>query len=401
MPDDARVLTVGVIGCGHWGPNHIRVFSEHDRSEVKMAADLNASRLDRVSRRFPGIRTTTDYRELLSDQAIDAVVIATPTRTHGAITRQALEAGKHVLVEKPLCDSTEEARWLTALAEATGRVLMVGHVFLFNNGIMKLRQAIARGELGRILYADAVRTNLGPVRGDVNALYDLGTHDISIFNYLMDATPVAVSAQGSCISQTAIEDVCFATLKYPDGTLGHIHVSWLNPRKVRTLTIVGQQKMALWEDVDPSDTLRLYDKGLDEPPYYDSFGEFQFLLRNADVHLPKIDRIEPLVNQASAFLNTVLDGAPCRSGGREAEAVVAVLQAATRSLQTGGVMCPVSSPHLGEPVCADAGTVTLAGATPVYGPPGTTPCRPVAYSVPPDRNNADAPLPIQETCKPK
>jgi predicted dehydrogenase len=183
----------------------------------------------------------------------------------------------------------------------------------------------------------------------VNALYDLGTHDISIFNYLLGATPVAVSGHGSCISQEKIEDVCFATLEYPDGTLGHIHVSWLNPRKVRTLTVVGDRKMAHWDDVDPADTLRVYDKRLEELPYYDSFGEFQFLIHNADVHLPKIDHVEPLVNQANAFLDIVLEGAPCRSGGPEAEAVVGVLEAATRSLRTGGGRCAVSPSNSREP----------------------------------------------------
>jgi predicted dehydrogenase len=237
--------------------------------------------------------------------------------------------------------TVSEARELTALADTLQRTLMVGHVFLFNNGIIKLRDAIERGDLGRVHYLDAVRTNLGPVRGDVNALYDLGTHDISIFNYLLGTRPVAVSGRGSCISQEKIEDVCFATLEYPDGTLGHIHVSWLNPRKVRTLTVVGDRKMAHWDDVDPADTLRVYDKRLEELPYYDSFGEFRFLIHNADVHLPKIDHVEPLVNQANAFLDIVLEGAPCRSGGAEAEAVVAVLEAATRSLRDGGGRCAV------------------------------------------------------------
>jgi len=318
------------------------VFSELDRSNVVICVDTKPSRLERVARRFPRILTTTDYEEVLSDDGIEAVVIATPTDTHAAITRAALQAGKHVLVEKPLCTTVEDARELTALADASEHVLMVGHVFLFNNGIIKLRDTIERGDLGCVHYLDAVRTNLGPVRGDVNALYDLGTHDISIFNYLLDATPVAVSGHGSCISQDKIEDVCFATLEYPDGTLGHIHVSWLNPRKVRTLTVVGDRKMAHWDDVDPADTLRVYDKRLEELPYYDSFGEFRFLIHNADVHLPKIDHVEPLVNQANAFLDTVLDGAPCRSGGPEAEGVVAVLEAATQSLRNGGGRCAVA-----------------------------------------------------------
>ncbi len=338
---DDRKLAVGVIGCGHWGPNHIRVFEELDRSRVVACADLNPSQLARVQARFPNVRTTADYRVLLADEGIDAVVIATPTATHAAIAREALEAGKHVLVEKPLCTTSVEAQDLALFAGAVGRILMVGHVFLFNGGIIKLRELIAAGQLGRIHYLDAVRTNLGPVRGDVNALYDLGTHDLSIFNYLLGATPTAVSAQGSCISQKAIEDVCFATVQYSDGTLAHLHVSWLNPRKVRTLTVVGSLKMAHWDDVDPQDTLRIYDKGLDEPPFYNSFGEFQCLLRSADVHLPAIRRTEPLLKQAETFVAWVLDGSPEGPDAMDGWIVVRTLEAAMQSMRNGGAMTPI------------------------------------------------------------
>ena len=203
------VLSIGIVGCGHWGPNHIRVFSELDRSCVIACADLNRSRLERIQRRFYSVQIVSDYRRLLADPALDAIVIATPTHTHAAITREALQADKHVLVEKPIAATLAEACELTALAHSVGRVLMVGHVFLFNQGIIKLRELLAHGELGRIHYLDAVRTNLGPVRGDVNALYDLGTHDISIFNYLLGETPVEVAAHGSCITQDSVEDVCF------------------------------------------------------------------------------------------------------------------------------------------------------------------------------------------------
>jgi len=345
-----RLLGIGVIGCGHWGPNHVRVFNELDRSIVRGCADLNRSRLARVHSRFPGLRTTTDYRSLLSDDDIDAVVIATPTATHATIARQALEAGKHVLVEKPLCTNCDDALELAALAKAKALVLMVGHVFLFNSGIIKLRELIAAGTLGRIHYLDAVRTNLGPVRGDVNALYDLGTHDLSIFNYLLGAVPTAVSAQGSCISQKTIEDVCFATVQYPDGTLAHLHVSWLNPRKVRTLTAVGSSKMAHWDDVDQQDTLRLYDKGLDEPPYYDSFGEFQYLLRSADVHVPAIRRTEPLLKQAEAFTAWVLDGSPKGPDAMDGWLVVKTLEAAMKSMRHGGALIPIDTATLATKV---------------------------------------------------
>ncbi|MCO6438787.1 MAG: Gfo/Idh/MocA family oxidoreductase [Phycisphaerae bacterium] len=343
MASSAQKLSIGVIGCGHWGPNHVRVFSEHDRSVVKACADTNEARLLAIRQRFPRVKTTRDYHEILRDSEIEAVVIATPTGTHHALTREALSAGKHVLVEKPMSHTLDEAIELAELSQSTGRILMVGHIFLFNAGIRQLRQSIAGGELGRVHYLDAIRTNLGPVRGDVNALYDLGTHDITIFNYLLDATPVAVSALGRCISQKNIEDVCFATLRYPDGTLGHIHVSWMNPRKVRTVTIIGERKMATWDDIDPSDTLRLYDKGLNEPPYYDSFGEFHYLLRNADVHIPAVRRTEPLVAQADAFLRWTLDGEASICNAEQGIAVARVLEAAALSMKNGGAMCPIAS----------------------------------------------------------
>jgi predicted dehydrogenase len=334
-------LRVGVIGCGHWGPNHIRVFTQLDRSCVPLFADANTSRLAQVARNFPGSRAVRDYHELLDDPAIHAVVVATPTQTHFAIAADALAAGKHVLVEKPICPTVAKAKELIERAGRAQRVLMVGHVFVFNSGIIRLRQLIEAGELGDIQYLDAVRTNLGPVRGDVNALYDLGTHDISIFNFLLDAPAVAVSAQGSCITQERIEDVCFATLRYPGRTLAHLHVSWLNPRKVRTITVVGSKKMAHWDDISPEETVRVYDKGMAEPPYYNSFGEFQYALRNADVHLPAIRRSEPLLEQARAFAEWVLDGRSARAGGTDGLSVVATLEAATRSLQTGGATCLV------------------------------------------------------------
>jgi len=364
MSSERHQLALGVIGCGHWGPNHVRVFSELDRSKVVACADINAARLERIAKRFPKVRVMSDYGEMLADESIDAVVIATPTDTHAMIAREALQAGKHVLVEKPLCAHASQARELVELGQTCGRVLMVGHVFLFNNGIIKLRETIQSGELGRVQYLDAARTNLGPVRGDVNALFDLGTHDITIFNYLMDSLPVEVSALGRCITQADVEDVCFATLKYEDGTLGHIHVSWLNPRKTRTLTVIGEQKMAHWDDVDPSDTLRLYDKGVDEPPYYDSFGEFHYLLRNADVHLPAIRRVEPLVTQAEAFIDWVQTGTQAGPDAMDGWNVARILDAAMRSMKNGGVMCPVDMDGTvtGRIASADVAAVTRRAA---------------------------------------
>jgi predicted dehydrogenase len=322
------------------------VFSELDRSHVICCADPNPARLEGVSKRFPHVQTVSDYRSCLDNPRIDAVVIATPTDTHAQIVRDALSAGKHVLVEKPVCVHADEAYELHQAAEQANRALMVGHVFLFNNAIVRLHEMIAAGELGGVHYLDAARTNLGPIRGDVNALYDLATHDISIMNYLLGQSPVEVSAVGRCITQQHIEDVCFVTLVYPDGTLGHIHVSWMNPRKVRTLTVVGERKMAHWDDLDTSDPIRVYDKGLDENPHYDSFGEFKYLLRSGDVHLPSIRQTEPLVNQAQAFLDWVLEDKRSDSDAACGAQVVAVLEAATRSMAGGGAAVTVETGDL-------------------------------------------------------
>ena len=363
MAEMQELLRVGVIGCGHWGPNHVRVFSELEETRVVACADTNESSLRRTRKRFPNIRGTSEYRHLLDDASIDAVVIATPTGTHAQIAGEAIQAGKHVLLEKPLCQTNEEAAYLVELAQATDRVLMVGHVFLFNDGITKLRALYDSGELGHIHYLDAARTNLGPIRGDVNALCDLGTHDISIFNYLLGSVPTEVSAQGSCISQEHIEDVCFATLRYPCGTLGHIHVSWLNPRKVRTMTVVGDRKMAHWDDMNTCDTVRLYDKGVAEPPYYNSFGEFQYILRSADVHVPAIRAGEPLKNQANAFVEWVRTGVKQGPDVMDGWNVVKVLEAAATSIREGGRCVRVDERVVtGAISSADRAAVTMPAA---------------------------------------
>lgn len=334
-------LNVAVIGCGRWGPNHMRVFANMEGVELAACSDTNPVRLQSAAKHFPGIRTVPDYRVLLKDTGIDAVVIATPTDTHYEMTREALLAGKHVLVEKPMCVDGEQGRKLVQLADRTGLVLMVGHVFLFNDGINRLRESVETGEVGKIQYLDAVRTNLGPIRGDVNALYDLATHDISVFNYLLNDSPVEVSAQGSCITQRSIEDVCFATLRYADGTLGHIHVSWMNPNKVRKLTVVGEKKMALWDDISGDLPLVFYDKRLEEPPRFNSFGEFQYLLRNGDMIVPAIQRGEPLKNQAAAFVRWIVDGRENPSDARFGLQVVEILEAAMQSMANGGAMTAV------------------------------------------------------------
>jgi predicted dehydrogenase len=338
------MLGIGLIGCGHWGPNHARVFNQIPDCRTVIVADLDAERLKSVAVQFPGTAVTTSFDDVLKNPDVNAVVIASPVSTHFHLTRLALEAGKDVLVEKPLTYTTAEAQQLVALAEKLGRILMCGHIFVFNSSIRLLRSYISEGTLGRVYYMSATRTNLGPVRRDVNALYDLGSHDISIFNYLLDEFPIEGSAQGECYLQHEHEDVVFACLEYPRKTLCHMHVSWLNPRKERTLVVVGDKRMAVWDDTHPIESVRLYDKGLMQEPYYDSFGQFQLVLRDADIHIPRIKAEEPLRAQNTHFAECVRNRSRSLTDGRFAQNVVSIVEALQRSLRKGGIRQPIPQP---------------------------------------------------------
>ena len=336
-------LGIGVIGCGQWGPNHIRTLHSIEGCSVRCAADLSEARRQALARQFPWVTTTADAQEVINDDGVDAVVVATPTHTHYELAKQVLEAGKHVLCEKPLTRRSCEAQELVELAETKTVTLMVGHVFVFNPGIIYLKQEIERGSLGRIYYVDAVRTKLGPIRQHVGATFDLASHDISIFNYLLDSEPSEVSAHGGYYIQPDREDMAFMTFEYPDGVLCHVHVSWLNPRKVRQITVVGDKKMAVWDDMTPSEIVRLYDKGVQEPPHYDTFGQFQMSLRDADITIPRVNMFEPLMKQAEHFVSCVREGTRPVSDGRSGLSAVRALEAAVESLQHRGRPVTINS----------------------------------------------------------
>lgn len=300
------MINIGVIGCGQWGPNHIRIFSQLPNSKVLMCADLDEQRLRAVKDTFVNIQTTTDYKNILSDPRIDAVCVASPTNTHFSIAKEALTHNKHVLCEKPLALTTQECAQIQALAADRQKILMVGHVFLFNAGIVRLKEYIQSGELGRVYYAYSTRTNLGPFRYDVNALWDLAPHDIYILNYLFDSAPLNVSARGQRYLGSNLEDVAFASLEYPGNIIANIHVSWLDPKKVRRLTIVGEKKMVVWDDLQDDGPIRLYDKHVEKTNvYYETYGEFRLLSQEGGVSIPKIDLGEPLKAQAQYFLNCI------------------------------------------------------------------------------------------------
>ncbi len=345
--DTRRKWRIGVIGCGAWGPNHVRNFSALPNAEVVGAADLQPDRLARVKAIVPGIATFADAAAMMAATTPDAVVVATPTMTHFDVVREALAAGKHVLCEKPLCLTGEEADTLVRLADERNLRLMVGHVFMFNPGILKLKELVRTGELGsRIYYLFARRTNLGPIRQDVNAVLDLASHDVSIYNFLLDAAPTQVSAVGQSFLQPGIQDVAVITLTYPGGVIGSIHVSWLDPKKVREITVVGDRRMATWDDLATLGPVMVFDKGVTKKPReYADFGEFQLLTREGDVTVPRVPTAEPLRMQAQAFIEALDAPEKIRSDGRVGADVVRVLAAINESMAQGGAPVTVGAPE--------------------------------------------------------
>ena len=332
------MIRVGVVGCGHWGPNHIRVFNQLPNSRVTICADLDEGRLKAIKASFPSVHVTKEYHEIMHSPEVDAVCIATPTSTHFALTKEAIECGKHVFCEKPLTLIPEECLRLKKLAEEKQRVLMVGHIFIFNKGINRLRDYIQSGELGTIQYAHSERTNLGPFRYDVNALWDLAPHDISIFNYLFDAAPISVSARGHKCLGPQLEDLAFASLEYPRNILVNVHVSWLDPRKVRQITIVGDKKMVIWDDLDNVGPIKLYDKHVERTStFYETYGEFQLLSREGSITIPHIPAHEPLKLQAQYFIDHVEKNEPTPLvDAQKAYEVVSTLCAIQNSMGQNG-----------------------------------------------------------------
>ena len=338
-----QTLRIGVIGCGHWGPNHVRNFSTLPGSSVAACADTSADRLQAMKRLFPSLATTVDYRQLLTDPNVDAVVVATPTATHHAIASEALRHGKHVLVEKPLSLTVPHSRELSQIARERQRVLMVGHTFLFNTGIRKLKECIASDEIGKIYYLQSTRTNLGPIRRDAGVVWDLASHDVAIFNYLLDAKPLEVSARAEQFFRKGVEDVAFISLAYPRQVIANIHVSWLDPKKVRQIVISGSKKMLSWDDLASTGPVMIYDKGVFAKergrflePYYATYGDFQLLPREGDVLIPHLKLEEPLQAQARHFLECVRGGANDISGPDAGIAVVEALTAIQQSIAGNG-----------------------------------------------------------------
>ena len=335
---------VAVLGCGYWGINYVRVLAELPDAETIVICDRRQNRLDEVRKRFPTVSVTRDIDEALAMPEVEAAIIATEAGTHYDLTRRALLSGKDVLVEKPLTLKVSHADELIAIAEERKRLLLVGHTFLYNTGIRRIKEYIDSEEIGRVYYAYSRRTSLGPIRHDVNAIWDLAAHDVAIFNYLLGAQPEWVSGVGAKVLQNSREDVGFISLGYPEGLVGHIHVSWADPNKVREVVIVGSDKRVVFNDLDPIERVRVFDKGVkavhvDEPIGY---GE-TFQMRDGDITSPALPILEPLKHQVGHFIHGVRRGEQPYTDARQGRAVVEVMEAIERSIAHFGVPVPVGA----------------------------------------------------------
>jgi len=330
-------MGIAVLGCGYWGINYVRVFNELPSSRVLVVCDKQASRLQEVGRRFPGVILTTEVEHALAVPGVDAVVICTEAKNHYGVARRCLASGKHTLVEKPIATTAVQSDELTAVAQFARLVLMVGHTFLYNPGIRRIKEYLQEGEAGRVYYLYSSRTNLGPIREDVNALWDLAPHDVAIFNYLLDSVPVWVSAVGVRALRNSREDVGFVSLGYSSGIVGHIHVSWADPNKVRELVVVGSEKRIAFNDLNPVEQVRIFEKSVspdvEEPA---SFGEHRLMVRDGNIISPRIEVAEPLRNQCSHFIECIRLGAPALTSGQDGAQVVRVMEAIDRSLKRQG-----------------------------------------------------------------
>jgi predicted dehydrogenase len=332
-------VRIGLIGYGYWGPNLARNFHQLPEAWLTACADADPARLAEAARLYPFTQAATDYRELLENEDLDAIVVATPARSHYEIALAALQHGKHVLVEKPLAMTSAQVRDLSDSARASDRVLMVGHTFEYNPAVWKIKELLTSRAIGDLYYIYSNRVNLGRVQLDINALWSIAPHDISILLYLLDALPLTVSARGATYVSEKIEDVVFVLLTFPNNVIAHIHASWLDPSKTRQMTLVGSEKMIVYDDVDPEAKLKIYDKGVYKRGA--AFGEFQLKVHSGDIYIPRIDLTEPLRNECRHFVECVRDHREPQSGAESGLKVVRVLEAAQRSLEQNGAAVSV------------------------------------------------------------
>jgi len=333
-----RTTKVGVVGCGYWGPNLVRNLRQFQECQLKVICDASEARLNHMRRLHPDVGMTHKFEDVLSDSELDAVLIATPVRFHYEMAKAVLEVGKHVFIEKPMARTDTEAEELVSLAERKGLVLMVGHTFLFSPAVRRMKEIIETGDIGEVQYISARRLNLGLFQKDINVAWDLAPHDISILLYLLDELPISVSCQGSSHVTRGIEDVTMMYLTFRKNRCAFIHNSWLDPKKVRQMTVVGSQRMIVYDDTEPLEKLKIYDARVEVPPHYDTFAEFTYSYHYGDSYVPYIKQDEPLKLECQNFLEAIRNDAVPLANGRLGLEVVRILEAANESLRQQGAL---------------------------------------------------------------
>lgn len=331
-----RPLRTAVIGCGYWGPNHVRNLHELPEAELAWVCDICQERLDAMRQRYPGVRTTCDYADMLRSD-VDAVVIATPVASHARLAMDCLQAGKHVLIEKPIATSSHEAAQIVAEGDRRGLVVMAGHTFEYNPAVEAVRDLIASGDLGEIYYVHGCRANLGLFQPDINVLWDLAPHDISILMFILGADPMTAAAYGASFVQRGLHDVAFLALDFPKEVMASLWVSWLDPCKIRRYTVVGSRKMLVYDDVASDGKVLIYDKGVEIHPTLNGEREFRAHYRRGEGTVYPIRWVEPLKAECQHFLDCIRTGREPRSSGRVAMKVIRVLETAQYSLLNGGM----------------------------------------------------------------
>ncbi|HEV7923785.1 MAG TPA: Gfo/Idh/MocA family oxidoreductase, partial [Verrucomicrobiae bacterium] len=329
-------VKVGVVGCGYWGPNLVRNFRALPDCNLKAMCDISEERLKHLTTLYPEVKGETNFDLMLNGSGVDAVVVATSVKLHHQMAKAALLAGKHTLIEKPMASSSEQCAELVEIARKKGLVLMVGHTFLYSPAVRMIKQIVERGDLGHIRYICARRLNLGLFQKDINVAWDLAPHDISIVLHLLEETPISVNCRGSAHVTSGVEDVTSMSLTFPKDRSAIIHSSWLDPRKVREMTIVGSKRMIVYDDVAQQEKIRIFDARVERPPHYDTFAEFHYAYHYGDTYAPYVKQEEPLKAECQHFLECIQQGKAPLTDGNQGLELVKILEASSESLRRGG-----------------------------------------------------------------
>ena len=350
-------LQVGVAGCGYWGPNLIRNLNNLPECDVALVCDIDSKRLDHVKRLYPGVATDTRFDTMLNGANLDAIIVATPAVHHYELACESLKAGKHTFIEKPMATSSAHCRELVAMAEEKQLTLMVGHTFLYSDPVRKIKEIVDSGDIGDIHYISSRRLNLGLFQKDINVVWDLAPHDLSIISYLMDEAPCSVNCQGHSHVVPGVEDVSFTSLHFPSGRFATVHNSWLEPRKVREMTIVGSKRMIVYDDVAPLQKVKIYDVRVETAPHYDTFAQFHWSYHYGDMYAPLIHQTESLRNECEHFLESIRYRRRPLTDGGDGLDLVKVLEAADESLRLRGASVEI------QPEPGDCGAAAAAKAS--------------------------------------